>query len=269
MDAAPLAIPAPGEFKTYADNPEAAVQKDAKGTTGSKTFRTALVPVKAGRYRIDPITLTYFDVDGGAYRALATSPVEINVVPSATAAIDIDVFRLAPDSPPPLKKRVEFTGRDILPLKTGLEVLQSQRSMSPLGFGLLLALPMLGFAVTRGVLRMTQKDESPGRIMADRARQALKTAAAADTADTDFLSALYRALVSAILGRQGVMGTSLTWSEARTRLIDIGWEADAADAAARLLEEIESFNYSGGMLDGDRRVALLARTRQTVGRLAR
>jgi hypothetical protein len=269
MDAAAPAIPAPAEFKTYADHPEEAIHKDISGYSGSKTFRTALVPVRSGQYRIDPITLTYFDVQQGTYRTLSTAAQEIHVTPSEKSTTDIDVFRATPNQPPSLKKRVEFTGRDILPLEEGLEALKSQRRLEPLWFGLLLVLPVLGFFVTRAILRLTQKDDSPGRVMADRARQALKTAAATGATDADFLSALYRALVSAIMGRQNSMGTSLTWSEARARLIDIGWEADAADAAVRLLEEIESFNYSGGTLDADIRADLLDRSRQMVRRLVR
>ncbi|MGA6926844.1 MAG: BatD family protein, partial [Desulfosarcina sp.] len=71
MDAAPPVIPAPEAFKTYADNPEETIRKETGGYTGSKTFRTALVPVNAGRYRIEPVALTYFDVNAGAYRTLA------------------------------------------------------------------------------------------------------------------------------------------------------------------------------------------------------
>jgi hypothetical protein len=170
---------------------------------------------------------------------------------------------------PSLKKRVEFTGRDILPLKEGLEALKPQRSLPPLWFGLFMAIPVLVFLAARTVMQMAQKDHSPGRIMADRATQALKSAAPADSTDADFLSALYRALVSAILGRQGVMGTSLTWSEANDQLLKIGWNADDATAAARLLEEIESFNYSGDRLNEEKRADLMGRTRQAVRRLAR
>ncbi len=269
MDAAAPVIPAPNEFKTYTDNPEEAITRDALGYSGRKTFRTALVPVKAGQFHINPIALTYFDVISGTYRTLATSAVDINVAPSETTGTDIDVFRAATDQAPSLKKRVEFTGRDILPLKDSLEALKTSRRMSPLWFGLLLALPVMGFAVTRIALRMMQTDNSPRRIMADRARKALKTAAATDTTDTDFLSALYRGLVSAILCKQGVMGASLTWSEARTQLMDIGWEADEAEAAARLLEAVESFNYSGGTLDREKRADLLERARPVVRRLVR
>jgi hypothetical protein len=105
--------------------------------------------------------------------------------------------------------------------------------------------------------------------MAQRAKQALKTAASAGSSDADFLSALYRALVSAILGKRGVIGTSLTWSEANDQLLEIGWNTGDATATARLLETIESFNYSGGNLDMEKRADLLDRTRQAVRRLAR
>ena len=269
MDAPAPAIPAPEPFKTYADNPEEQIQRGSEGYSGSKVFRTALVPVKPGQYRIDPIALTYFDVDAGGYRTVSTSAFDVTASPSDIAATDIDVFRAIPTQTPSLKKRVEFTGRDLLPLKEELDTLKPQRSLPPLWFTLFLAIPVLGFVAARTVMQMTQKDDSPGRIMTDRAKQALKTAAAADSTDADFLSALYRALVSSILGKQGVMGTSLTWLEAKTRLVDIGWDADDAASTARLLEAIESFNYSGGKLNKEKRVDLLDRTRQAARRLIR
>jgi len=269
MDAPAPPIPAPPGFKAYADNPESQIQPGPQGYSGKKIFRTALVPVQPGQYRIEPLVLTYFDAESGAYRDIATSPFDVTVSPSETAATDIDVFRGTPVQPPSLKKRVEFTGRDILPLKEGLEALKPQRSLPIRWFGLFLAIPVLLFLAVRAVMQMAQKDDSPGHIMANRAKAALKSAASADTPDADFLSALYRALVSAILGRQGVMGTSLTWSEASDQLLKIGWNADDATATARLLETIESFNYSGGSLDLQKRANLLERTRKAVRRLTR
>ncbi|MGA6927431.1 MAG: hypothetical protein WBY88_17215, partial [Desulfosarcina sp.] len=160
-------------------------------------------------------------------------------------------------------------GRDILPLKDGLEALNIHRSMSPLWFGLFLLLPALGFFTAITVARMTRKDDTPARIMIDRARQALNAAASPDIPDSDLLSVLYRALVSAILGRQGIMGASLNRSEAYDHLLQIGWDANAAAEAAALIETIESLNYSGSTLDPNKRLELLTHTRQTVRRLAR
>lgn len=268
MDAPAPAISAPETFKTYADNPEEQVQRGSQGYSGSKVFRTALVPVKPGQFRIDPIGLAYFDVETGGYRTIFTSAFDVTASPSDTAASDIDVFRAAPAQPLSLKKRVEFTGRDILPLKEGLDAISPQRSLSPLWFSLFLTLPVLGFVVTRTVMQIAQKDDSPRRVMAEKSKQALKSAAAADSSEADFLSSLYRALVSAILGRKGVMGTSLTWTEAKDHLLSIGWDAEDAADTARLLEAIESFNYSGGRLNDAKRADLLDQTRQTVRRLA-
>ena len=268
MDAAAPAIPAPAAFKTYADNPEETIRKSTDGYSGSKTFRTALVPVQPGRYRIDPIRLTYFDVEQGDYRTLSTPAAFLEVTPSDTAATDIDVFRASPGQAPALKKQVAFTGRDILPLKENLSALDTRHGLSALWFAVLMVLPFLGFALTLAVMRATRRDDSPGPVMAARSRQALNSAAAAGTNDADFLSALYRALVSAILARKGVLGTSLTWSEARTHLSDLGWDAAAIDEAVGLLERIESFNYSGGTLDGGTRAELLDHTRRVLRRLA-
>jgi hypothetical protein len=269
MDAAAPQLPVPADFKTYADNPEASIQVSTNGYAGAKTFRTALVPVKAGQYRIDAIGLIYFDVKTGSYRRVATAAVDLRVAPSATADADIDVFRGTDMRPTTLKKRVEFTGRDILPLKEGLEAIHPQRTLGPLWFTLLLVLPAAGYAVAVWILRTTRKDDSPATIMADRAKLALKTASSDGGTDAEFLSGLYRALVSAILSKQGVMGTSLTWSEAEARLLELGWAPNDASETARLLEQIESFNYSGGAVDNVMRADLLDRTRQVVRRLTR
>ncbi len=269
MDAPEPAILKPEEFKAYADNPETQIQPGPQGYSGSKIFRTALVPVEAGQYRLAPSGLTYFDVNSGGYRDIATSAFDLTVAPSEMAATDIDVFRATPTPVPSLKKQVAFTGRDILPLKEELDALKPHRSLTPVWFVLFLALPVLVFLAARFVMQIAQKDDTPARVMADRAKQALRTATAAGISDADFLSALYRALVSAILGKQGVVGTSLTWSEANHRLIEIGWDAHDATATARLLEAIESFNYSGGNLDTQKRADLLDRTRQAVRRLTR
>ena len=226
MDAPSPTVPIPDGFKSYADNPETQVQAGTQGYSGSKTFRTALVPVQPGQFRIDPIVLTYFDVAAGEYRNATTIPFDLTVSASETASGDIDVFRATPLDTLSLKKKVDFTGRDILPLKDELDALESRRSLSPYWFAFLLFIPVAIFSAAGIVTRLTRKDESPHRIMADRARQALKAASTTAIEDDEFLSALHRALVSAIHAKQHIMGSSLTWSEAKERLVDVGWETD-------------------------------------------
>ncbi|MDL2275904.1 BatD family protein, partial [Desulfosarcina sp. OttesenSCG-928-G10] len=49
-------ISIPSAFKAYPDAPKTARHKNAAGYSGSKVFRTALVPVTPGDYRIEPVT---------------------------------------------------------------------------------------------------------------------------------------------------------------------------------------------------------------------
>ena len=268
MDAEVPDISIPEPFKSYADNPEEAIQKGAQGYSGSKTFRTALVPVQAGEYQIGPIGFRFFNVGTGQYQDIAIPALGIAVAPAETAMTDLEVLRGASPQTPSLKKRVEFTGRDILPLKEDLAVIESRRSLAPMGFALLLAIPALGFVLAAGIMKMMSKDASPERIMAERAKEALTLASSGHCSDEDFLSALYRALVAAILGKQGVLGTSLTWSEAQSHLLRLEWDQKDAADTAHLLETVESFNYSGQALDPVLRADLLDRTRQTVRRLS-
>jgi hypothetical protein len=269
MDAPSPVIPVPEGFKSYADNPETQVQAGAQGYTGSKTFRTALVPVQPGQFHIDPIVLTYFDVAAGEYRNVTTSPFALSVSASENASGDIDVFRATPLDTLSLKKQVDFTGRDILPLKADLDALESRHPLPPYWFALFIFIPVIVFLAAGTMVRMRRSDDTPQRVMAERARQALKAASTPGAKDAEFLSSLYRALVSAIHAGQGAMGTSLTWSEAKNHLSSIGWDIDEANAAAELLESIESFNYSGESLNTEKRAELLERTRQAVRRLVR
>jgi len=269
MDAAAPKISVPAEFKTYTDNPEEKIQLGPEGYTGSKTFRTALVPVEPGQYRVEPVHLAYFDVEAGQYRVLSTVSFDVTASPSETSTTDIDVFRASPAQALSMKKRVEFTGRDIFPIKTSLIAVTSKTSLSIWWFGLLLLIPFMVFILTMAIVRGKRKDDSPGRIMADKARNALKSAGSAGTSDADFLTALYRALVSAVNSKKGVEGTSLTWSEVKKQLTEIGWEKEDAAETAKLLETIESFNYSGSTLDEKKRAELFEKTKKAVRRLTR
>ena len=96
---------------------------------------------------------------------------------------------------------------------------------------------------------------------------------AAQQSASRIVSRTHIAVSGEYLFREGdvmlVMGTSLTWSEAKARLLDLGWDLNEASETARLLEKVESFNYSGGTVDDVMRADLLDRTRQAVMRLTR
>jgi hypothetical protein len=251
-------------FKVYEDAPEEDIRLEPSGYSGKKTFRIALVPIEEGEYTLDPVRFSYFDIQSGKYVTRTTGPFSLTVQP-AEKKDKLEVFASPTETggvPKILKKKVEFTGRDILPLKEGLDALNRQDPMPLFRFILLLIIPAVVFIGLKAFFTLTRKDELPAKKMADRAEKALKDAEKADISNEVFLSSLYRALVSIILSRSGAMGESLTWAEAKEILSAGGCPDETVDRAAGLLERIESSRYSGLQLDQTKRTELLAETRQ-------
>jgi hypothetical protein len=263
MDARPPELEIPSAFKTYVDNPQESIEVDRTGFHGKKIFRTALVPLEAGRFELAPVSLTYFDVEQKTYRTLTAAAPALTVAASLqTAAPSVTI---TPQPIKPFKKQVTFTGRDILPPKEDLGAIQSHRPFSWIAFLLGLAAPALAFGGTVMVQRLRRKDTRPSALMKARAHQALK--AARKSPPDQSLSLLYQALTAAILSTAGRMGEALTWREAETLLRDSGRPEEEARSTAELLSRIESCKFSGSALSSRELDELLDRTRQAVRKL--
>lgn len=263
MDARPPELQFPSAFKTYTDNPQESIDVDRTGFHGKKTFRTALVPLEAGRFELAPVTLTYFDVDQKAYRTLTAAAPPLTVAASLQTAPP--AVTIAPQSLKPDKKQVTFTGRDILPPKENLTAITSHPPLTWIVFLLGLTAPALAFAGTVAVQHLRRQDTRPAALMKARAHQALK--AAGKSPSDESLSLLYQALTAAILAVAGRMGEALTWKEAEALLRDSGRPAEEARGAAELLSRIESCKFSGGALSSQQHNELLAQTRKAVRKL--
>jgi hypothetical protein len=266
MDAQAPALALPEGLKHYADTPQEEIQLDAQGYSGRMVFRTALVPVRAGRLPLPSVQWTYFDVEQGDYRVLQVALGELEVAPAegqASAPV------VPGESPGEVKRRVEVIGRDILPPKEDLTALESQRPLSWPCFLLWMAVPALAFGILSAVLRWRRVDARPAARMRLKAHRALKTAAASLDQNEAFLTALYQALTAAIFSRVGRGGEALTWREAETALVvDAGEDPRLAREAAELLSAVESAKFSGRGLEADERSRLLTDVRRMIRRLA-
>ena len=270
MDALPPEVTVPDAFKVYADNPEEHINVDGSGFSGKKVFRTALVAVKPGIYTIVPVQISYFDISKSAYQKLSTRPYTLTANPAAEKE-KIEIFS-APAVQEQLKlkkKKVEFTGRDILPLKEDLDVLESHTSMNLSRFIIMLAVPFLFYLAGLAALKFSRKRDDPAGIMAQRAENALKKARKIEASREEFLANLYRALVAAILATAGTKGESLTYAEAEEILCRSGHSDATGGQAAELLKKIESARYGGLSLDAAFKSDLLHETNQLVRSLLR
>jgi hypothetical protein len=270
MDALPPEVIVPDAFKVYADNPEEHINVDGSGFSGKKVFRTALVAVKPGIYTIVPVQISYFDVSKSAYQTLSTRPYTLTAYPAAEKEkIEIFSAPAVQEQPRLKKKKVEFTGRDILPLKEDLDVLESHTSMNLSRFIIMLAAPFLLYLAGLAALKFSQKRDDPAGIMAQRAENALKKARKIEVSREEFLANLYRALVAAILANAGTKGESLTYAEAEEILCRSGHSDATGTQAAELLKKIESARYGGLSLDAAFKSDLLQETNQLVRSLLR
>ncbi|MFH0996632.1 MAG: BatD family protein [Pseudomonadota bacterium] len=267
MDAASPEIAIPDAFKSYKDAPQENIQPGMNGYTGEKVFRTALVPLKEGRYTLEPIALIFFDVSSGQYQTRLTAPVSITVHPSREKD-KLEVFSSPASDGKPLKKNVEFTGRDILPLKEDMDALETRKAMSTAWFWALLMAPALLCLGVKVYLTHTTKKDDPSSLMAQRAEQALKDACKPDVSAEAFLTCLSRSLISILLSREGIMGESLTYIEAETILKSIGFSEEDARSATRLLERIDSARFSGQGMDLKSRETLLTETQELVRKIS-
>ena len=264
MDARQPHLDLPATFKRYADNPEDEVIVDRYGVSGKKVFRTALVPVEPGRYTLTPIQVTYFDVEKKDYHTLQAHLPPLVVVPETDA--NSDPLMVTPGTLPLVKKKVAFTGRDILPLKESLSAIQQN---APLGwpfFLILLAVPTSVYGLVALSQRIRRPDTSAKATMKAKSRQALKLAAAGS--DEAFLTSLYQAMTAAIFSAAGRRGEALTWKEAEALLTENNFSEEEAAGAAELLAKIESIKFGGMALPKDQRGILLDQTRTAVREIA-
>ena len=263
-DAPDLRPKAPDAFKQYDDSPQENIQLTPTGYEGQKIFRTALVPVKEGDYLLPKVTLTYFDIKKETYQTVTTNPMTLKVKSSGKDNSQIPQTQFAPKA---TKRKVTFTGRDILPLKEDLDALENQTTPSVTWFLLWISFPAAGFWAVRLVSGLLRKEESHRKRMVRKARKIIKAAVKADPKEKEYLSLLYRALVATIRTKSNTKGESLTWSEAKTLLQQSGCNGEILHEATQLLEEIETENYRGGRSNLEGRRELLSRTQSIARRL--
>lgn len=261
MDADEPSVTIPDAFKVYKDAPREDIKLDMNGYNGKKIYQSALVALTEGNYIINPISFTYFDIENGQYQTLKTEPIAISVHPSEKKD-NLQVFSSPSEQLPSLKKKVEFTGRDILPIKDDLDSIKNKSILSFGWFMICIAIPAI---ICIGIIlsmSFFKKVDDPSIIMAKRAERALQEAS--NASEDMFFSCLYRALVSQILSNAGMKGESLTYTEAQQILQRKGYPEETIKRVIHLLEKIESAIFGGPEVKKTVKEDLLSETRQVI-----
>ncbi len=173
-----IKMPSLEHLKVYADEPVFETTAGADGLTGSKTMKWALVPGKAGMYRIPAFTVSYFDPKARVYLTEKTQPLVLEVLQGEAKTGEGNPQREKPKEPVhPSKQTVKEIGHDILPIYTAVSSIKggSWLKTDEIGLGnlfvwIILLGPFLVYISVLMVLRAQKKSDTA--IGAQRARKA-------------------------------------------------------------------------------------------------
>ena len=142
-------IPNFEDFKYYEDKPELKVNITDKGIEGEKIFKKAIVPLKEGKYKIPKIDIIFLDAKLGDYRINSTEPIDIVVLPGE-AQDQIHMVGGSQENGIQEKKEIVLLHKDILPIKSSIDILSPKREFNSTIYLILFLTPPLMWAFLLG-----------------------------------------------------------------------------------------------------------------------
>ncbi|WP_300668137.1 BatD family protein [Desulfoluna sp.] len=253
-DAAAPQISLPEGMKHYGDTPVEEIALGPEGWQGKKTFKTAIVPLKAGTVEIPPVTLVWFDPSTKTYRSQRSAPLRVEVLENK-AAEQVEVFQSSgPGTTFGLaKKEVRLKGQDILPLKMDADAVRHEAPMGMSRFLAWLGGPLGLFLVIAFALKRLTRDLSVGQKLARKAILQVKEAEKAVGEGELFYAKLHSALAAVMGALAGRPVEGMTGEDIRRIVAGVGGTAEAAERCVAILDSVEAARYGGGAESEGRR----------------
>jgi hypothetical protein len=121
-----LALPALSNFRTYDANAATNIEKKEGQVSGSKVYKTVLIPTASGELAIPPVPFVYFDTATHAYRTLRSRPIAVHVSPGAMDTTGAGAAGVGsyPSTAQPLASApgIKLLGEDIRYIRTPAEI---------------------------------------------------------------------------------------------------------------------------------------------------
>jgi hypothetical protein len=115
-----LTIPPLTNFRTFDANAATNIDKKDGQVSGSKVFKTVLIPTASGELTIPPVSFAYFDTKDRTYRQVRSHPIVIHVTPGTGAPQPtIGMGETSPGSQAPAAAPgIKLLGEDIRYIRT-------------------------------------------------------------------------------------------------------------------------------------------------------
>lgn len=242
-----LKLPEMDSVRTYSDQPVLTIEQGHDGITGTKTMKWALVPEKAGEYKVSGLSLSFFDPQTKTYQVLASPTHALSAFPGKSEtgiiALNPSVKDSTADGTP--KKEIQQLGEDILPIHT--DAVDLALPLGSLARGWFFWVSLLGppalYLMLLGALRV--KRLSPERLAQSRTRKAFGTLKRRCQNDQIGHQDLIDAFKDYLNDRCNLSMGTLTAIDAERILQNRGVSAETSKKLHSLLQQFETAVYAG------------------------
>jgi len=257
-------LPQSQEYKLYEDEPTVKINTNANGLEGSKTFTTAIVPLKKGTITIPAISISSFDPKENKYTNLSTSSITLKVLPSDNP-MNGTINSYSVD-----KQGVKILGKDISPIFSNESAL-ANNSISPvikIIFIILSIIPVIGFIISVFYYKYLSKISSDSGFI--RRSKAMKKAVQKIKTlkqDTEFYNNASLLLREFIGDKINIDGRALTSMDIKTKLTVFKLNNDLINNIIRFLSECDAGLYGGKILSNENYSMLIENLNKLINRI--
>lgn len=242
-----LNLPEIDAVRAYSDQPVLTIEQGHDGITGTKTMKWALVPEKAGEYKVPRLSLSFFDPETKTYQVLASPAHQLSAFPGKT---ETNITTLNPSlkdstADGTSKKEIQQLGEDILPIHTDAVDLALPFGSFARGWFFWVSLlgPPAIYLMLLGALRLQRL--SPERLAQSRTRKAFGMLKRRCQNERISQQNLIDAFKDYLNDRCGLSMGTLTAIDAQRILHNLGVSAETSKSLHSLVQQFETAVYAG------------------------
>jgi BatD DUF11 like domain len=257
------------DFKLYDDQPTFDIKPNGNHWIGSKTFKRALVPLKAGDLPIPQLQAAYFDPKTKSYKPLSTQTFTVH----ATGQMTEDAHHVAPSPESSTKKSIEVVGNDLMPIKRAPSALRSDALGVHERWILLLLCSLCPLTYAAIFFVKRRQDRFSSDVGLSRKRKAYRAFNAnlkGLQTDQGSLEETARLLRDYLGNKFNLDGKALTPMDASPKLSPFGLSSDLIKKVEDFLRDCEASQFGGlGQNDTSKHRERLVSLVQTIEKEAR
>ena len=266
-------LPPLPNVKIYDDKPVFEADQSTERSGATLIVKKAIVPMEPGALTIPAVTVAYFNPIEKKYTTALAGPFALTVLPARQAET---LQATVPGRSAAPKEDVKVLGEDILPIYTGIDVIESvpDPRLTVMHCLLLLA-PVCLYGLFIGIYSARVRRQSDSVCLRARsawprfAKQVPALRAAISDSRSDFCGEAARALRDFIGDRLGVTGSALTPAEITALLNAAGVHEQLVVRITRVLEQCDAGRYGIAVNDASARQELFKELTQVARELRR